>query len=57
MDKSDDDANRDSSRAVPEEVTAARRAAHAELMRRLATRPALNVPPWTREELYEDETP
>jgi len=37
------------------EADAARRAAHAELMRHLATRPVLNVPRWTRDELYDDE--
>jgi prevent-host-death family protein len=43
-------------RIVPiNDVEAKRRAAHAELMRRLGTQPVVNVPPWTREELYEDD--
>jgi prevent-host-death family protein len=34
--------------------TAARRAARSEQMRRLKTRTAQNIPPWTRDELYDD---
>jgi len=43
-------------RIVPiSEADAARQAAHAELMRHLATRPALNLPRATRDEMYEDD--
>ncbi len=46
-------------RIVPvTDTDADREAAHAELMRHLlGPRPALHVPPWTREELYDDEAP
>jgi prevent-host-death family protein len=43
-------------RIVPvDKQAAARLAAHAELMRHLATRTAQNIPPWTRQELYDEE--
>jgi prevent-host-death family protein len=33
-----------------------RDAAHAALLERLRSQPAIDIGPWTREELYEDET-
>jgi prevent-host-death family protein len=43
-------------RIVPiSEVETKRRAAHADLLRHLAERPVVNVPPWTRDELYDDD--
>lgn len=43
-------------RIVPvAEAEAKRMKAHDELLRHLATRPAVNVPPWSRDELYEDD--
>jgi prevent-host-death family protein len=35
---------------------AVRDAAHAALLARLRSQPAIDIGPWTREELYEDET-
>ena len=35
---------------------AVRAAAHAALLERLRSQPAIDIGPWTREELYEDET-
>jgi prevent-host-death family protein len=44
-------------RIVPLESAGARDAAKASLLARLRSQPAMNLGPWTREELYEDSPP
>ena len=39
----------------PPQTSIAKRAAFERLMERLRSQPAMNLGPWTRDELYEDE--